>query len=325
MKSILALVFVGLLSGCGTAVEPTEGAETAAEDKPSKVASKAGTTPKEQVFASYQELEAYYDSIGYSFENWRNGMRAIPRVYPHDIPQRWKTVSKDLTVDHKKRIFFRALLPLVLRANEIITLERKRAEQVIGSVAAGKVAADDEAWLLDLAKRYGIDAESAEAIDAKSLLIRVDVVPASLALGQAAYESGYATSRFAGLGNALYGQWTWEDSGIKPEQQREGKGDYGIAAFETPLESIRAYQHNLNTHRAYEPLRAKRAELRKAGDPITGLALTSTLTKYSERGEEYVQTLNSIITHNRLPPTDEAYLRDDFTPVVLIPASSKDN
>ena len=97
----------------------------------------------------------------------------------------------------------------------------------------------------------------------EELLIRVDVIPVSLALGQAAYESGYATSRFAGLGNALYGQWSWGGKGMKPDQQRRSEhGDYRIRGFEAPQASVIAYTINLNTHFAYEGFRDKRAELR---------------------------------------------------------------
>ena len=150
------------------------------------------------------------------------------------------------------------------------------------------------------------------------LLMRVDIVPVSLALSQCAEESGWGTSRFAAEGNALFGQWSWGGKGIKPLQQREGMGDYRIAAFETPLQSVMAYMRNLNTHNAYAGLRARRAELRAKGERMSGWELAKTLDKYSERGPAYVESLHGIMKVNQLDPADDAYLGDGPT-IWLIP------
>ena len=152
------------------------------------------------------------------------------------------------------------------------------------------------------------------------LLTRVDIVPTSLALAQAAEESGWGTSRFAAEGNAVYGQWTWGEKAIVPEKQRKEMGNYGIASFETLQESVCAYMINLNTHNAYADLRIKRASMRKKGEKITGYELAGQLTKYSERGEEYVTGLRSLMDYNQLKPTDDAYLSDN-PPIYLIPAA----
>ena len=45
---------------------------------------------------------------------------------------------------------------------------------------------------------------------------RMDIIPVSIALAQAAKESGWGTSRFALEGNAIFGQWTWDGQGIAP-------------------------------------------------------------------------------------------------------------
>ena len=105
-----------------------------------------------------------------------------------------------------------------------------------------------------------------------------------------------------------------------PEQQRKELGNYGIAAFGTLQESVSAYMLNLNTHNAYSTLRDKRAELRKNGQKITGSILAEQLTKYSERGEEYVKGLKSLMEFNRLSPTDDAYL-SNIPPIFLIPVA----
>jgi len=126
------------------------------------------------------------------------------------------------------------------------------------------------------------------------------------------------SSRFADQGNALFGMWTWGGEGITPLQQRSGLGDYKIAAYETPLQSVIDYMHNPNTHNSYRGLRARRAELRRAGEKVTGWELAGTLTSYSERGAEYVESLRSLMKTNILQPTDDAYLAEGPT-ILLIP------
>ena len=113
----------------------------------------------------------------------------------------------------------------------------------------------------------------------------------------------------------MFGQWAWGDNAIKPEQQREGKGDYGIASFESPQESVSGYMLNINTHRAYTSLRDKRTQMRSEGKTPTGAALAPTLINYSERGQHYVDSLNSIMNFNKLEALDEARL---VGPVIFI-------
>jgi uncharacterized FlgJ-related protein len=112
--------------------------------------------------------------------------------------------------------------------------------------------------------------------------------------------------------------WTWSGEGVTPLQQRAGLGNYKIAAYETPLQSVIAYMHNLNTHQAYRELRARRAELRKADAKVSGWELANTLTSYSERGQAYVDSLHSLMKVNMLQPADDAYLGDGPT-ILLIP------
>ena len=138
-----------------------------------------------------------------------------------------------------------------------------------------------------------------------------NIIPAGLALGQAAYESGYGTSRIAVEGNALFGQWTYGGKGLVPEQQRKNLGDHRIAAFDWPFDSVRGYFINLMSHPAYEDFRHLRAELRARGEPLTSMALADGLIKYSERGQEYVDTLKGIIRVNGLAIADDAVFRDE--------------
>jgi len=182
---------------------------------------------------------------------------------------------------------------------------------------------EDLKWLRKLAVKYAVaTGKNVEGAPLSfkplitQLIERVDIIPPSLVLGQAAYESGYGTSRFTLEGNALFGQWTYGSKGIKAKKHRKEKGDYRVAAFDWPFDSLCAYVNNLNTHRAYAPFRAKRAELRKKHKPLTGLVLANTLTGYSERGSDYVQELKNLIIKNGLTSADTAKLRND--PLTLV-------
>jgi Bax protein len=274
-------------------------------------------------FTSYTEVGELFERLGYTPEAWQAGIREVPRVYLTNVSPRWRErVSKEVSVLTKKRIFFRALAPLVLRSNELILRDRSRAADLRSRLAGGgEISAEDRLWLAQLAVSYGVIAGEDAPLDQRALdelMLRVDVVPVSLALSQCAEESGWGTSRFAAEGNALFGQWTWGGAGIKPEQQRSGMGDYRIAAFETPLGSVMAYMMNLNTHGAYAGLRARRAQMRSGDERMSGWELAKSLDRYSERGQAYVDSLHAIMRVNQLDPADGAFLGDGPT-IYLVP------
>jgi Bax protein len=127
----------------------------------------------------------------------------------------------------------------------------------------------------------------------------MDIIPASLALAQAAKESGWGTSRFALEGNAIFGQWTWNGKGIAP-LDRDNDKKHKILKFPILRASVKAYQNNLNTHKSYLKFREKRSELREKNKIIAGLALTNTLNNYAQTGSTYTKILNKIINQNRL-------------------------
>ena len=289
---------------------------------------KDGKRPEERFeFSSYADVEPLMERFNYTPESWQAGVREVPRIYLTNIPPRWRdSVSDEVSVLVKKRIFFRTLAPLILRANELILADRERLTELAAAVKAGKTLdPKDSAWFAELAERYRV-ADDKQALPGpekleglvKELLVRVDMVPLSLVLAQCAEESGWGTSRFAAEGNALFGQWTWGGEGMTPEGQRKELGDYRIASFETPLQSIMSYLRNLDTHPAYEELRAKRAELRNGGKRISGYELAKSLTRYSERGQEYVESLHAIMRVNQLDAADDAVLGDTPT-IYLIP------
>ena len=264
---------------------------------------------------NYKDIFALFDRLGYTQKAWQAGIREVPRIYMSDIPDRWREkTSKEITVADKKRLFFRLMAPIVLRINEIITADRTRAKELTERLALGQgVGPDDRTWLQELAVRYKVIKSVSDNLDSDSypeLLSRVDIIPASLSLAQAASESGWGTSRFAAEGNSLFGQWTW-GAGLTPKEQRtEAMGDHRVAAFGTTAEAAYAYTLNLNTQGAYRDLRLKRADLRRQNLRISGAVLAKTLLRYSERGQAYVDDLNKIMTQNRLADADDAYLRE---------------
>jgi Bax protein len=255
---------------------------------------------------TYTDVLKLFNEIGYTAEQWQSGIREVPRIELTHIPKRWQKQSPHIPVKDKKNVFFRLAGPGILLANEKVTAERKQLLDKIKNIKT-----KDDQWFLQLAKKYKVISKDARTYDNKDLAAlknRVDTIPPSLSLAQAAEESSWGTSRFAIQGNALFGQWDFSGKGMKPKNQRKELGNYGIARFDTPQQSIEAYILNLNTHRAYKKLRDKRASMRKSNIKPTGWELAKTLDKYSERGIHYIESLHSIMRYNKLMPADDAYL-----------------
>lgn len=160
----------------------------------------------------------------------------------------------------------------------------------------------EKVWLKRRFKEYKI-----EDRDLSKLKMRMDIIPVSMALAQAANESGWGTSRFALEGNALFGQWTWSKKGITPKN-KDPDQNHKILQFQILKASVRAYKNNLNTHNAYKEFREVRAKLRQSGTKITGLALIKYLKNYSAIGVKYTEIIEGIIVHNSLTDFDKANL-----------------
>jgi uncharacterized FlgJ-related protein len=273
-------------------------------------------------------------------ENWwgeenRDEQLTVPHLMIARIHPAWREVAPQLPVPQKKEIFYRLMLPLVMHANEMVMDRRGKLLEARNAVQAGKALTPDEfeafkqaALLLRVRSEEEVAALTADSPDLTGvldeMLYRLDVIPAGLALGQAAYESGYGTSRFAAEGNALFGQWTYGGAGMAPEQKRESKGNYGVAAFDWPFDSVRGYFINLMSHPAYEDFRKLRAELRAAGEPLSSLRLADGLVRYSERGQEYVDSLKGMIRVNGLDIADDAVFRDEPMRFILTEGSPED-
>lgn len=291
----LAVIASFLLTSC---------TETFYSNSSSSVEKKLVEQPTVVNIESLDDLNTLFQKLNYLEENWNNVEHTIPRLTFNSIGEAWAKGSSKLPVETKKTIFFRLMTPLILIANENISQQRK----IVKSEPL------DSQKLINIAIKYRIISKEQKSLtetDRRHLLSRVDIVPASLALAQAAEESGWATSRFAQEGNAFFGQWDFSGTGMKPNQQREQLGNYGVAQFDSPLDSVEAYMFNLNTNAAYKKLRELRHEMRSNDRQITGYELAGTLDKYSERGEAYISGLRLMIRYNKLESVDEMQLSHD--------------
>ena len=205
----------------------------------------------------------------------------------------------------KKETFIKIVLPLIVAENERIIADRDKLKILSNK----KFTTDlEKQWIRQKLLEYKV-----KKGDLKQLLVRMDIIPTSIALAQAAKESGWGTSRFALEGNAIFGQWTWSGQGIAP-LDRESDKNHKILKFPILRASVKAYQNNLNTHKSYQKFRQKRMNLRDKKRKIAGLELTETLNNYAQTGSEYTKILNQIIRQNRLT---------DFEPVRLVNSVKK--
>jgi uncharacterized FlgJ-related protein len=273
---------------------------------------------------SIPDFESVFERYHYTSKAWHTGVHEVPRLYLAEVPTYWReTYSKRVPIAEKKSLFLRLLAPVALYVNEHILEDRSRAQELLTSQTGGQVlSTEDREWLADLARVYKVPDGGSGNIDATEgaeLLRRVDAIPLSLELAQGAVESGWGTSRFADVGNSLFGQWSWA-GGIAPEEQRtDTHGDHRIAAFESTGMSVWSYALNLNTHDAYADFRRKRAELREHGHLPRGHDLVETMTRYSERGHHYVAELKTIMRQNKLDSIDDSKLAEmDIVQLVLV-------
>ena len=236
----------------------------------------------------------FYD-LGYDLQGVRAGQKVKP-IYLTKLPKDLKTLGD---TKKKRELFIKIILPLILSENNKIIEDRKRLFKVL---AKNFNTAGERVWLRRRFKEYKI-----EDGDLSKLKMRMDIIPVSVALAQAANESGWGTSRFALEGNALFGQWTWSKKGISPKKKNPDE-NHKILQFQVLKASVRAYKNNLNTHNAYKEFREARAQLRQEGAEIIGLELTKYLSNYASIGVKYVEILENIIVRNSLTDFDKANL-----------------
>ena len=239
-------------------------------------------------------VASLFEDLDYDLSKIRKGKKVKP-FYISLLP---KDLSLIEDTKERKELFIKIVLPLILQENDKIEKDRKKLFKVLAKNSNTK---EEKNWLKWKFKEYKI-----KNSDISELKIRMDIIPVSLAIAQAAIESGWGTSRFALEGNALYGQWTWSDNGLKPLENVDG--DHKVMQFKILTASIKAYKKNLNTHSGYMEFREARANLRNRNEKVTGLKLTQYLDKYAATGKEYTKNIELTIKKNSLSDFENAKL-----------------
>jgi Bax protein len=231
----------------------------------------------------------------------------IEELQPLPMVPATKTQLPDLGgishIPERKRAFIDLLLPIVEERNRFLLGLREELLQMQARMQSGKPLTRLQRQRLEqLRIRYQVSAKDYpdQQVALEQLLLRLDMLPPAMVLAQAAAESGWGTSRFAVEANNLFGQWCFTPGcGLVPARRPEG-ARHEVQKFDSVESSLLAYYRNINTHRAYRDLRARRAELRAAGEPLTGHELVGQLLHYSSRGQDYVDELRSLISFNQL-------------------------
>jgi len=238
--------------------------------------------PSDTVRLSASTIEQLFKETDYNLKDVRK-TKLVKPVRLSLLPNEMKMIE---STQKRKNLFIQIILPLIIEENNRIKLNRKKLFSILNKNHNSNA---EKKWLNEKFKQYGVLNK-----DLSTLKVRMDTVPVSLAIAQAAKETGWGTSRFALEGNALFGQWTWSGEGIKPADA-DHNATHKVMKFKILKSSIRAYQRNLNTHSGYKEFRMARAALRDNRRNLDGLILATYLNKYAETGTEYVKIIKQII------------------------------
>ena len=243
-------------------------------------------------------LYQLFKDTNYSLDDVRLNKVAKP-VEIGKLPYELKEIQ---STKKRKELFIQIVLPLILEENNKILLDRKKLFAILNK---NNNSSSDNAWINKKFKQYGVSNK-----DLPTLKRRMDIIPVSMAIAQAAKETGWGTSRFALEGNALFGQWTYSDKGIKPAAADVGT-THKVMMFNVLKSSVRAYARNLNTHKSYRKMRFVRAIQRDNNGKLNSLDLVEYLDNYAETGKEYTIILKKIIEQNNLIDFDDVKILPD--------------
>ncbi len=283
-------------------LKPQEKAKLSFKDMYFDIEKKFDDIPSDLVRFNASTLDQLFKDTKYSLKEVRKTKLVNPGNSIYLLPKEIKQIE---STKKRKEFFVQIVLPLILEENYSIRLDRKRLFVILNK---NNNTESEKKWLKNKFKQYGVVNR-----DFTTLKIRMDEIPVSLAIAQAAKETGWGTSRFALEGNALFGQWTWNGEGIKPASANS-ETTHKVMKFKILQASVRAYQRNLNTHSSYKEFREARAIQRDNDGKLNSLELVKYLDKYAETGKEYTEVLKKIIEQNSLT---------DFDGVKLLPSSIK--
>ncbi len=246
-----------------------------------------------------------FEEENYNLKDIRDG-KAVEPFFLSKLPT---GIDKIDNIVDRKKLFIRVILPLIIYENNQIEEDRDYLNQILREKT---ISEEETLWLDKKFIEYKVNNKNIE-----ELKIKMDIIPPSIALAQAAYESGWGTSRFAMEGNSLFGVRTWQKGkGMVPLDRNE-EASFEVKTFKIIRASISAYKKNLNTHASYKEFRRARAEQRNNRNKISGLELARFLDKYSEIGYEYADRLKKIIEQNSLTDFDDSILSKKKKPNIV--------
>ena len=253
-----------------------------------------------QGFEDWKDLHIYYKKNNFDpFTIKEKELSYLPVL--SYLPSNFNELQD---VGIKKKLFYLITLPIIHESNGLILKDRKMIINIEKKFLRADLNENETNEVIRLSKKYNLDYSAIDLKLFRDLKQRINIIPVSLALAQAIVESGWGQSRFALEGNALYGQWTTnEQKGLIPEDRDEDK-THAVRKFENLKQSVQAYMHNINTHKAYYSFRVVRriAERVQYTDPIS--AKVKFLAAYAEIGQKYVDKLELIIESNKLREFD---------------------
>jgi len=253
--------------------------------------------PENDYTLNTQTVLNLFKDLEYDLDYVRS-KKTVKPIYFTRLP---KDLNEIKSIIQKKETFLQILLPLVVAENERIQKDRKYLLKILKQNQSKK----NIDWINKKYKEYKVSKNNIGELTEK-----MDIIPASIALAQAAKESGWGTSRFALEGNAIFGQWTWNGEGIEPLEKVDGQ-KHKILKFPLLRASVKAYIVNLNTHSGYKDFRKKRKLLRDENKNLSGLNLIHELDNYAQTGKEYTKILEKIIKQNDLDEFETVTI-DDF-------------
>ena len=251
--------------------------------------------PTSTVRLSASTIKQLFKDTNYNLKNVRKN-KIVKPVNLELLPNEMKMIE---STKERKKLFIQIVLPLIIDENNQIKFDRKKLFAILNR---SNNSDSEKKWLNMKFKQYGVKNK-----DLLTLKIRMDEIPVSLAIAQAAKETGWGTSRFALEGNALFGQWTFSGNGLKP-LAADGDKSHKVMKFQVLQASVRAYFRNLNTHSSYREFRKFRAFARDNSEKLDSLILADYLDEYAATGAEYTKILKQIIKQNALKDFDDAKL-----------------
>jgi len=246
-----------------------------------------------------------FEEENYNLKDIRDG-KAVEPIFLSKLPT---GIDKIDNITDRKKLFIKVILPLIIYENNQIEEDRDFLNQILREK---NITPEETQWLDKKFTEYKVSNKNIE-----ELKVKMDIIPPSIALAQAAYESGWGTSRFAMEGNSLFGVRTWQKGKGMVPLERDEHSNFEVKSFKIIRASISAYKKNLNTHASYKEFREARAEQRNKKSKISGLELAKFLDKYSEIGYEYADRLKKIIQQNSLTDFDDSILSRKKKPNIV--------